>query len=82
MSTNYFPPPSIDTPTPPWSWSPPVPTWPPPSSSNALSYDDSSSSSSTKTFGIVVGVAVGVLGVMLAFAIWRKYLKKKCDDKC
>ncbi|KEH27989.1 hypothetical protein MtrunA17_Chr5g0423481 [Medicago truncatula] len=84
MSTIY-PPPSQNTPLPPdgtvpvpWSWSPPMPTWPPPISSNGLASDDSSSSSSsTSTFGIGVGVAVGVLGVILLFAIWHKYLRKK-----
>ncbi|CAL5189197.1 unnamed protein product [Lathyrus oleraceus] len=90
MSTNYLPPPSPDTPSNPyptmpvpWSQSPPMLTWPPPISSDKLSSDDSSSS--TSTFGIVIGVAVGVLGFLLLFAIWHKYLRKKSccsSSKC
>ncbi|KAK2375839.1 hypothetical protein P8452_48007 [Trifolium repens] len=95
MSIVYVPPPSLDTPSPldptvpgkPWSWSPPMPTWPPPISSNGLSSDDvGSSSSSTSTFGIIIGVAVGVLGFIILFAIWHKYLRKKSccssNSKC
>lgn len=94
----YVPPPSPDTPSPPnptmpgksWSWNPPMPTWPPPISSNGISYNDDVSyddaSSSSSTFGIVIGVAVGVLGLILLFAIYHKYLRKKSsyssNSKC
>lgn len=89
MSTYLPAPPPPATPSPPdptvpWSWTPPMPTWPPPTSNaNGISYyddDDSSSSTSTAKFGIIVGVTVGVLGIILAFGIWYKYLRKKGSD--
>ncbi|WJX63080.1 hypothetical protein P8452_48006 [Trifolium repens] len=63
----YVPPPSPDTPSPPnptmpgksWSWNPPMPTWPPPISSNGISYnddvsyDDASSSSTFANFDAI-----------------------------
>ncbi|KAF1889746.1 hypothetical protein Lal_00025074 [Lupinus albus] len=66
---------STTLPPPYTPYTPSLTTWSPPTS-NLLS---SSPSSSTSTFGIIIGVGVGVLGVILAFGIWHKFLKKRCE---
>ncbi|BAT99041.1 hypothetical protein VIGAN_10041700 [Vigna angularis var. angularis] len=77
---SYLPPPSI----PSNPWTPSFPTFPPPTSFFASSDDDlDSSSSSTSTFGIIIGVSVGVVGLILLVGIWYKYLRKKFrSDSC
>ncbi|ESW25279.1 hypothetical protein PHAVU_003G022500 [Phaseolus vulgaris] len=82
---SYLPPPSTPSdPPPPWLWTPDFPTFPPPTTSfSSSSHDDfDSSSSSTATFGIVIGVSVGVVGVILLVGIWYMYLRKKCRSEC
>nr|KYP46947.1 hypothetical protein KK1_031429 [Cajanus cajan] len=79
MASNYLPPPGIPSEPSvpePWSWTPTLPTFPPPTSYFSSS-DDSDSDSSSSTFGIIIGISVGVLGIILLFAIWYKYLRKK-----
>ncbi|KAH1042654.1 hypothetical protein GLYMA_09G119900v4 [Glycine max] len=80
MSNYDLPPPATPSePTVP-QWTPPLPTtYPPPTSYFSSTFDDSSSSSSTSTFGIIIGVLVGVFGLILLYGIWHKYLKKRCS---
>ncbi|KAK7407658.1 hypothetical protein VNO78_09649 [Psophocarpus tetragonolobus] len=70
--SSYLPPPSRTT--------EPLPTtYPTPTSYFSSSFDDSGSDSSTSTFGIIIGVFVGILGLIILFAIWYKWLRKKSD---
>ncbi|KAL2347716.1 hypothetical protein Fmac_001716 [Flemingia macrophylla] len=87
MASSYLPPPNTTpdsnplVPAEPWST---LPTFPPPTSYFASSNDSDSSSSSSSTFGIIIGITVGVLAIIILFGIWYKYLKKRChaSDRC
>ncbi|KAG5010214.1 hypothetical protein JHK82_018839 [Glycine max] len=79
MSNYDLPPPDTHSETSVPQWTPPLPTYPPPTSYFSSTFDDSDSSSSTSTFGIIVGVLVGVFGLILLYGIWHKYLRKKCS---